>query len=186
MTLYWKSVELWNIPAKDLLATGELGIIPWVPLSQLPADPEPVLRACRRRIDEQAPPERREQLPAVTQFLARLRFDANDLAAILGGVETMLELPFMDAVVEELAEKRAEQKGERMAEQKGERMAEQRVAHTSRQDILLFLRARFGLAIPPDIATGLETIEDEARLDELVEWAVICPDLEAFRANLAG
>jgi hypothetical protein len=182
MTLYWKTIELWNIPAEDLLATGELGIIPWVPLSQLPADPEPVLRECRRRIDEQAPPERREQLLAVTQFLARLQFDATDLAEIFGGVETMLELPFMDAVVEELAEKRAEQK----AAQRVEQQLAQRVAQNRRHDILLSLRARFRPAIPPEIATGLETIEDEARLDELVEWAAICPDLEAFRAKLAG
>ncbi|HMF38331.1 MAG TPA: hypothetical protein VKF17_16935 [Isosphaeraceae bacterium] len=28
----WKLVELWTIPAEDLLAASDVGLIPWVPL----------------------------------------------------------------------------------------------------------------------------------------------------------
>ena len=32
--VYWKVVELWKVPAADLLATGDIGLIPWIPLAQ--------------------------------------------------------------------------------------------------------------------------------------------------------
>jgi hypothetical protein len=47
------------------------------------------------------------------------------------------------------------------------------------------LLARFG-AIPPEVATALRGIVDPAKLDELVESAVCCPDIEGFRAQLPG
>ena len=47
----WRVVELWTIPAEDLLAAGDVGLIPWVPLSSIrrPArgDLPPVPRAHR-------------------------------------------------------------------------------------------------------------------------------------------
>ena len=31
----WKVVELWTVPAEDLLAAGDVGMIPWVPLGDI-------------------------------------------------------------------------------------------------------------------------------------------------------
>ena len=197
-------VELWDIPAEDLLATGELGIVPWVPLSYLSTKPEPLLKECRKRIDQQAPPGQHEALLAVTQFLARLRFDARVLAEIFGGVDAMLELPFLDEILEKKAEERAERKVEQrigpivaqkvaqqVAQQVAQKVAQQvaqkvaqQVAQKSRKHILLYLRGRFGPSIRPEISEELEAIEDDARLDELVEWAATCLDVDAFRAKL--
>jgi hypothetical protein len=68
----WKVVELWTIPAADLLAANDLGLIPWVPLAKIDGPPEPIFQECRRRIDRDAQHGQRENLLAVTQFLAKL------------------------------------------------------------------------------------------------------------------
>ena len=59
------------------------------------------------------------------------------------------------------------------------------VAETKHKDILRFLAARFG-PVPQDIVSALQEIQDEQRLDNLVEWAGLCPDLQAFRSRLSA
>ena len=67
--LSWKAVKLWEVPAEELFAAGDVGLIPWVPLSQFDGPPEPILRQCRARIDQvdlaQRPgkPARRDPVP---------------------------------------------------------------------------------------------------------------------------
>jgi hypothetical protein len=69
----WRTVKLWEVPAEDLLAAGDIGLVPWVPLAQSDSPPESIMRECRARIDQVASRAERENLLAVTQFLARLR-----------------------------------------------------------------------------------------------------------------
>jgi hypothetical protein len=38
--LAWRIVKLWEIPAQELLAAGDIGLIPWVPLAQIDGSPE--------------------------------------------------------------------------------------------------------------------------------------------------
>ena len=52
-----------------------------------------------------------------------------------------------------------------------------------RKDIVQFLQARYG-PVPPELTAALQGVEDEAKLDELVELAARCPDLDSFRAGL--
>jgi len=59
------------------------------------------------------------------------------------------------------------------------------LAERMHKDLLRFLQARFG-PMPADITTRLQAIEDEASLEELVDLAASCPDLEAFRAQLSS
>jgi hypothetical protein len=49
----WKVVELWQLEAEELLAAGDVGLVPWVPLTQFQGPPAPILEECRRRIDNQ-------------------------------------------------------------------------------------------------------------------------------------
>ena len=56
--LSWRTVQLWTLPAETLLAAGDVGLIPWVPLTQFDGPPEPILRECRERIDQSAPSDR--------------------------------------------------------------------------------------------------------------------------------
>lgn len=39
----WKVVNLWEVSADDLLAAGDVGLIPWVPLTKFDGPPEPLL-----------------------------------------------------------------------------------------------------------------------------------------------
>ena len=120
-----------------------------------------LFRQCRARIDKEAPPEERENLLAVTQVLAGLRYNEVGLFQLLGGRNAMIESP----VLQEL-------KAEWTREAKLRTLV----------DVLV---ARFGPQAE-EIATQLETIADDARLKELVELAALCSDLPSFRKELAG
>src|SRR4029077_470947 len=39
----WRVVELWTIPAEALLQAGDIGLIPWVPLTHFDGPPEAIL-----------------------------------------------------------------------------------------------------------------------------------------------
>ena len=153
----WRVVELWTLSAVELLAAKDVGLIPWVPLTHFEGPPEPILQQCRELIDTHAPAEEKANLLAVSQVLTRLRYNNQGLLSIFGGSRTMIESP----LIQEL------------------------MAETKHKDILRFLAARFG-PIPKDLATALQNIQDTERLDNLVEWAGLCPDLEAFRGRLSA
>ncbi len=152
----FKVVELWTIPAEDLLGAGDLGVIPWVPLSKIDGPPEPILRACAERIEAEAPPDLRENLLAVTHVFTALRYnDRRLLELFLGGRATMLKLPIIDEL---LAERR-------------------------HNDIVRFLVARFGPSAR-EILPVLKPVEEDDQLDELIDLGAACPDLASFRRRL--
>jgi hypothetical protein len=158
--LSWRTVRLWELPAQTLLAAEGVGLIPWVPLTQFDESPEAIVQECRRRIDRDAPPNEHENLLAVTQFLARLRYNDPRLFNILGGRKAMIEAPGLKEVFAE------------------ERQRAQRDA------IVAFLTSRFG----PEAAAveaGLTAIEDEDRLKELIKLSATCRNLKSFRKHLS-
>jgi hypothetical protein len=159
LAVVWRVVQLWSIPALHLLSAQDLGLIPWVPLARFDGPPEPIFRECRRRIDQEALPEEHENLLAVTQVLAGLRYNDARLFQILGGRDAMIESP----VLQEL---------------KAEWTRE-----SSRAAIVDVLVARFGPAAE-DLNVRLEAVEDESRLKELVKRAAVCPDLGSFEQEL--
>jgi hypothetical protein len=55
LRLRWRVVELWELPAEELLATQEPGLMPWVPLTRFAGSPGPVLQRCREGIEQRAP-----------------------------------------------------------------------------------------------------------------------------------
>jgi hypothetical protein len=151
----WKVVELWNVPAEELLAANDVGLVPWLPLTQFSGPPEGLIRECRKRIDQQAPASEHENLLAVTQVLTRLRFLVPELMALLGGERVMIESP----LIQEL------------------------VAKTGQDYILAVLQERFG-DVPPVMQGQLRKVVRERQLRTLHKRALKCPDLEAFRAYL--
>ncbi len=163
-SIRWKVIPLWTIPAASLLDFHDIGLVPWVPLAQFDGPPETIFRECRARIDQQADTLERENLLAVTQVLAGLRYNDPGLFQILGGRKAMIESP----VLQEL---KAEWTSEAARE-------------TIRSAIVEFLVARFGSGAE-ELGARLETINDEARLKELVRYAAVCPDLEAFARRLS-
>jgi hypothetical protein len=159
----WRVVELWNVPASELLATGEPGLMPWVPLTRLDGPPPVILGECRRIIDEKAKPEERRNLLAVTQVLMGLVQHDAALYAMFGGKEVMIESPILKELIDE---------------QVAEKVAEGR-----RQDVLDVLEARFGV-VPLDVVQRVKDVTNANHLSQLIKQAARCPDLEAFRQAL--
>jgi hypothetical protein len=164
----WQVVELWTIPAEELLQAGDVGLIPWIPLTDFAEPPETMLQRCRESIEQHAPPGEKANLLAVTQVFSFLRY--NDLAMLtaLGGKEVMLEIPFLDEIVME----------------KTRETARATACETARQDIVTVLEARFG-DVPRDLSEEIESVADAKQLRGLVRLAASCPDLDAFRRALA-
>ena len=117
----------------------------------------------QNRIDANAPPEERANLLAVTQVMTRLRYNDPQLLALFGGKQAMIESPLIQEL---LAGTRA-----------------QTLTETNHKAILRILSSRFG-SIPPEIVSALRPIQDEAKLNDLIDLATGCPNLEAFRARL--
>ena len=155
----WRVVELWTLSAEALLAANEIGLIPWIPLAQSVQPAEVILRECRDRIDRLVPPGERGNFLAVTEMLARLRYNRESIEAIFGRSGVMIDSPWLKEIVEESE------------------------AVQQRKDILHFLSGRFG-TVPAEVKTALERVSDSGRLLELVRWAGRCADLDAFRARL--
>ena len=57
--LHWKAVKLWEVPAEELLAMGDVGLIPWVPLAQFEGPPERIVSRCRAGSTTRSHPSRR-------------------------------------------------------------------------------------------------------------------------------
>src|SRR5262245_46929133 len=99
LTLNWRVVELWTLSAADLLAAGDVGLVPWAPLAQFDGPPEALIQECRERIDRQARPPERANLLAVTQVMARLRYNDPALLSLLGGSQAMIESPLIQELM---------------------------------------------------------------------------------------
>jgi hypothetical protein len=127
--LRWKVIELWTLPAEELLQAPGVGVVPWAVLARHEGPPEVLLRRCRDRLDREGGGQRANLL-AVTQVFARLHFDRPEWLDILGGREVMLESPLIQDIV-----------------------AESNQA-TRVESILQVLEARFG-ALTPTVAPGL-------------------------------
>jgi hypothetical protein len=157
----WRPIRLWDVPAADLLAANDVGLIPWVPLAKIDGPPEPVLRECRDRILRQAPEDEREPMLVVTHFLAGLKYNDPGLFEVLGGRQIMIEnkSPFVQEMYAVYTRK-------------------------GKQDMVVDLLAdRFGPEASK-LRADLELVEDGARLKELTKIAITCADLDAFRAAL--
>lgn len=151
----WKTVELWTLAAEDFLASGDVGVVPWVPLMRFDGPPEALLERCARRIEGEAHPTDRADLLTVTQVLGGLKFPEPLLMEFLGGEQAMFESPVLQRFV----------------------------ARRFHEAILDVLKTRFGTA-PRDVTRHLREVIDEKKLKKLNVLAATCPNLEAFREAL--
>ena len=151
------------------MQAGDVGLIPWVPLTDFTEPPETMLQRCRETIEQHAPPGEKAHLLVVTQVFSFLRYNDLGLLTVLGGKNVMLEIPFLDEIVMEKTREVVR------------KTARETARETAQQDIITFLEARFG-DVPRDVAEGIESIDDHAQLRDLVRLAASCPELAAFRA----
>ena len=177
----WKVIELWKVPAAELLAAGDAGLIPLVPLSAFDGPIESILDECRERIERIGPSEEREDLRVATHFLAGLQYNDPRMFQKLGGDKDMLKTgsPLLREILQEEARK-ARCQGRREGEEEGRRKGMREIAESG---IAGTLAARFG-ADAETLAGELGRIADD-RLQELLVFAATCPDLASFREAIA-
>jgi hypothetical protein len=155
LTAEWKLVEMWTLRAEDFLAAGTVGVTPLVPLMQFDGPPEELLQHCAEKIEREARLKDREDLLAVTEVIAGLRFRDANLLQLFGGDKPMIESPVL----------------------------QRWLAKRSHDHILDALKERFG-SVPQDIRTRLGEILDEKKLRKLDRTANKCRDLDSFREAL--
>jgi hypothetical protein len=163
-------VNLWTVPAEDLLATGDVGLIPWVPLTQFDGPPRVLLEECRNRIEEHARPEEKGNLLAVTRTMVEARYNDLKLVSLFGDqgmslATALLKLPA----------------GQRLIANK----EKDAVRKKSRSIILGLLRKRFG-DVPKSIPNQLRAIKSQRKLDILLELVGDCRSLDAFEKAMGS
>ncbi len=156
--LSWKVVELWTLSAEELLAAPNVGVVPCVPLAQHEGPAEVLLQRCRDRIEREGG-KQTANLLAVTQVFAQLHFNKPEWLAILGGKKAMIESPLIREIAEESA--------------RADRL----------KSIRAVLETRFG-DVMPAVTAGLEQVKEEAKLDRLLRYAVVCASPQAFEETL--
>jgi hypothetical protein len=161
LKLSWRAVKLWELPAEDLLAAGDVALLPWVPLMMFSGPPETIVSRCRARIDHETSSPEREDLLTVAQFLLKLRYDEKSLKGLqelLGGRKVMEQSSLYQEIVEEA---------------KSEAM---------QQAILNIRQDRFGPEAK-DLEAQLRALGFD-RLMELIRFAGKCRSLASFRKRL--
>jgi hypothetical protein len=151
----WRVVEMWTLEAQDLLDAGDVGLVPWVPLTHFEGSPEPVLESCWQRIQMQAHVQDQANLLAVSQIFAMLRFREPELLKLLGGEKAMIESP----------------------------LVEQLIAKNNHELIEDTLAVRFGV-VESELRQQLRAVTNLKKLKKLHRSAVKCADIAAFKAQL--
>lgn len=64
-TVKWNVVELWTVPAEELLKPGDVGLAPWVMLATSSAEPVELAQRCRDVIDRARLPPRTQRANTV-------------------------------------------------------------------------------------------------------------------------
>lgn len=156
----WPVVELWNLDADALLADGDIGLIPWVPLARSDRPAEEIVQGCVNRIDGVPNATERSALLTVTQILAGLAFPGQFFDKQFGGSKTVIESPVLDRAYEMMRE-------------------------LTRQTTLVeLLEVRFPGAVPESLIARIKETFGVDRLRALHQFAVTCPTVEAFAAEL--
>lgn len=161
----WPVVRLWELDADALLAAGDVGLVPWVPLTRSALSADELMKRCHERLAAVPDPRDRAGLMAVTQILAGLAFPDKRFLDLFGGAQAMIESPVLDEVKELIRVRAARQ--------------------VYAESIRAMLEARFG-AVPAEQTAALDAVADETRMKALVRLAATCPDLGAFVAGLAA
>ena len=89
----------------------------------------------------------------------------------------MIEAPLMQELFQEMF-------GERVQQATAERV-QQAMAERMQQAVLRVLSKRFG-PVPQETRAAVQAIQDGGKLEELLDTAVDCSDLDAFSKSLVS
>jgi hypothetical protein len=121
--------------------------------------PEVLLRQCREHIEKQAPVKEWPNLLAITQIMAGMRYDIKMITRVLGGQKMLTENPLLRQL---FAEKTLE------------------ILH---RHIIEVLEERFD-AVPDNLASAIQAIQNEKKLESHFRYAIKCRSLKSFRERL--
>lgn len=165
-------MKLWEIEAEALLADGDDGLIPLVPLAHTNRPAAEIVGECVDRMNAVADETERVSLLTVANILLKLVGAPFDIVELPGGKAMWLEKIARQIDEAELAEALEKRKGVYVAEAK-------------RSAVLAFLEGRFGM-VPEEVVSALSIVLDDTRLQQLSRFAATCPDLAAFAAELSA
>jgi hypothetical protein len=151
----WKVVELWTLPAEEVLKAADVGVVPFVPLARYDGPAEELLEECRERIEKDAQDTERTDLLAVSQVFTRLKFPQPELLDLLGGREVMIESPLLQEMKAEVLQ----------------------------EAVLNLLKDHHG-KVPRDVRRLLAETLDEKKLQKLIVQAGRAQSMEAFKEHL--
>lgn len=153
----WRTVELWTLSAEDFLDSGDVGVMPWVPLMQFQGQPVETLERCAERIVREASPNQRTDLQVVSQVMTGLRFPDSALFDLFKGAQAMIESP----------------------------LVQKWKAEAAHELVIDVLKERFGI-VPRDLVQRIRKITNEKQLRRLNRHAVTCLDVDSFRTALSS
>jgi hypothetical protein len=78
-------VNLWTISAEEMIATGDVALLPWAPLAHFEGSPRELVQECIHRIEDQAPPPERENLLGIARVMVDERYNDVELLKLFGG-----------------------------------------------------------------------------------------------------
>jgi hypothetical protein len=147
---------LWEVPDKDLLALGDVGLVPLLPLTKSRQPVPTLVQQSKERIEGQAPTAERDSLLTITAIMAAMRAGhVEQWLSILGGKMVVEHSPLYQMW---MAEKERE---------------------TKQADIVSFLTARFK-TVPEEVAAYVRTVTDLNKLEEGIKLAAKCRSVNAF------
>lgn len=157
--LKWQVIEVWNVPAEDLLATGDPGLMPWTTLSRTQRPPETLMGEIRRIIDRTPDRVERESLLIAARVLASLRYNVPDVLRFFGGREQMIESPYLEELRKEFS---ADARADAII-----KVLDRRLGRPSEETVQL-----------------IRSVRSEERFDDLLNAAIDAPSLAEFDAFL--
>lgn len=152
----WQVIELWKLKADDLLAMGDPGVIPWVPLTRSDAKPEDLMARCRAEIERVPDRRDRESLLVSAEIMSLLAFGRHGFNFHEGSImSSIFDDPNFDFLQPRFVN----------------------------NFIYKSLQRRFG-DVPKERVGKLFTILDEKKQEVVMQKAITCPDLDSFVAAL--
>src|SRR5207249_4664890 len=91
---WWNVVKLWKVPAEELLALEEVGLVPLLPLTRSRQSPETLVQQSRERIERHAVPAEQPTLLTITAIMASMRSGTLERwLSLLGGKNVVEHSP---------------------------------------------------------------------------------------------
>ena len=159
----YRLINLQDVPGRELLYRGPVGLLPLVPLMRQDEPPEIVLEKCVRRIKSEVEAEdERATLYVALAALSSLKYP-KDLILKLLEVSKLENLPLFDGIREEW-EARGEFKGKL-------------------EMLLDLIEARFG-SVPDELRARLEELKNHEKIKQAMREAMSAGTIEEYMAKL--